>query len=417
MRKQLTSVAAILLSVIIFLVGNGLTGLLLPLRANLEGFTQLAIGLVGSAYFLGFMAGCFSGPHLLARIGHSRTFAVGAGLAAATTLLQSLWVSEIAWIVLRGVFGFAAACLFMAIESWLNDRATNETRGRIFAAYLTVNFTGLIVGQWLITVGRASSTTLFIVAAVFYALCMIPVALTLTPQPKTTDVPVLRPLQLYQLSPVGVAGCIGVGLANSAVWTFAPIYAQGLGMNKTMVALFMVIFTIGGALVQLPLGRLSDRMDRRYIIAGICIASATLGVLFFLFGASSKTAPLVFVAIFGMACLPLYGMSVAHANDRLPRELFVEASATLLLINSSASALGPVIAAIVTTRAGMSALFLYTASIHVLLLGFTLYRLSVSAAPAKETRDVFEPMPPAASPVALELDPRSPEHEDVQSAA
>ena len=342
---------------------------------------------------------------------------MGAGLAAATTLLQALWVSEFTWIGLRGVFGFAAACLFMAIESWLNDRATNETRGRIFAAYLTVNFTGLIIGQWLITVGRASSTTLFIVAAVFYALCMIPVALSLTPQPKTTDVPVLRPLQLYQLSPVGVAGCIGVGLSNSAVWTFAPIYAQDLGMNKTMIATFMVIFTIGGALVQLPLGRLSDHMDRRYIIAGICIASAALGVLFYFFGGSSKASALIYIAIFGMAALPLYGMSVAHANDRLPRELFVEASATLLLINASASAIGPVIAALVTARAGMASMFLYTASIHTLLLGFVIYRLSVSAAPAEETRDVFEPMPQTASPIALELDPRSPEHENVQSAA
>src|ERR1700722_2199901 len=151
MRKQILSVTAILLSVLIFLMGNGLLGTLLPVRAHIAGFSDLAIGLIGSGYFAGFVLGCFMGPRLLERVGHSRTFAVAAGLAAAATLAQSLMVDEPAWIGLRALFGFAAANLYMVIESWLNDRATNQTRGRILSAYLTVNFSGLIIGQWLFT--------------------------------------------------------------------------------------------------------------------------------------------------------------------------------------------------------------------------------------------------------------------------
>jgi MFS family permease len=414
---QLFSVGAILLSTLIFLMGNGLTGTLLPVRAHLAGFSDFAIGLMGSAYFVGFIAGCYAGPRLLARVGHSRTLAAAAGLAAAVTLMQSLMVTETAWIVLRGFFGLGAACLFMVIESWLNDRASNETRGRIFALYLLVNFSGLIVGQWFFITGRPSSFTLFSVAAIFYSLCLIPVGLTRLPQPKQVEVPHLRPAKLFRISPVGVAGCVAVGLANSAAWVFLPVYAHDHHLTRGLLAGFMSAFTLGGALVQLPLGRLSDRMDRRLIIAGVAVVAAAIGIAFFLFGGASKSGALAFVAVFGMAMLPVYGLSVAHANDRLPREMFVESSATLLLINAMASVIGPVIAATVTARFGMASLFLYTASVHIGLAIFTLVRIRMAAAAPRGSHEHFEPMPQQSSPTALELDPRGPEHDRQPEAA
>ncbi len=410
MTRQLRSVAAILLSTIIFLMGNGLLGTVIPVRAHLAGFSDFAIGLIGSAYFVGFVLGCFVGPRLLARAGHSRTFAAAAGLAAAATLVQSLLVGEVWWILLRGLFGVAAAGLYMVIESWLNDRATNETRGRIFASYLVVNFAGLIIGQLLFITGRATSYSLFSFAAIFYSLCLIPVGLTRTPQPHRVDVPALNPLKIFRLSPVGVAGCIAVGFANAAVWTFAPVYAESHGMHRGALAAFMVAFTLGGALSQVPVGRLSDRMDRRYVMAATTFAAACAGIALYMFGGQSKTVAMALVALFGTVCLPLYGLSVAHANDRLPREMFVEASATLLLINAIASAFGPVIAALVTARFGMASLFLYTAAIHIGICVFTLIRLGAKAEPPAESREPFEPMPQQASPTALELDPRGPEH-------
>jgi len=409
MVPKLASLAAILFATLICLVGNGTLGVLIPVRAHAEGFSTLAIGLIGSAYFAGFVIGCFTGPRWLARVGHIRTFVVSAGLTAAATLAMSIVVSIPAWITLRGLFGFAAANIYMVLESWLNDQARNETRGSIFAAYLSVNFTGIMIGQLLVTTARPESFVLFSLATICYALCLVPVGLTELRQPAPAAVPKLRPLRLYRISPVGVAGCIAVGLANNAVWTMGPVYAQAQGLSNGSVALFMCAFTLGGALVQVPVGRLSDRMDRRYVIAGTCLAAAGAGLLIALFGGKSHHTLLAAIGIFGVLMLPLYGLSVAHANDRIPREAFVETSATLLLINSIASVLGPTLAATVMDAFGARSLFFFTAAVHVLMLGFTAVRVGRKSAPPEEFRERFEPVPHESSPAALELDPRKPE--------
>ena len=410
MATAFRSVAALLLSTIIFLMGSGLLTTLIPVRAHLAGFSDFGLGAIGSFYYVGFMLGCFTGPRLFLRAGHSRTFAVAAGLATTATLLQALQVTVFAWILTRGLFGFAAAMLYMTMESWLNDRATNKTRGRIFASYMVVNYLGLMLGQWLFVTGRPSSFSLFALAAIFYALCPIPVGLTRTPQPTATKVPTLDPLKIFRVSPVGVAGCIVVGFANAAVWVFLPVYAQDHGMTRGLLAALMVAFTLGGALSQMPVGRLSDHIDRRYVIAGVTLAAAAAGICLYLFGGHNKTLTIGLVAVFGFLALPLYGLSVAHTNDRLPREMFVEASATLLLINAVASAFGPVLGALVTSRFGTASLFLYTAAFHLMMLVFTLVRLSEKSAAPDRLREPFEPMPlQAASPGVVELDPRAPE--------
>ncbi|HUB84317.1 MAG TPA: MFS transporter [Rhizomicrobium sp.] len=409
MTSQLRAVSAILLSVLIFLMGAGLLNTIIPVRANLEGFSNFVIGLIGSAYYVGFVGGCYAGPRLLARVGHSRTFAVAAGLATATTLALSLMTTELSWIVLRGLFGIGAACLYMVAESWLNDRATNETRGRVFASYMVVNYLGIMLGQWLFVTEKPTDFSLFSIAAMTYAVCLIPIGLTRTPQPTRAEVPTLNPLKIFRASPVGVVGCIAVGFANAAVWIFAPIYAEDVGMTRGLLAAFMMAFTLGGAIVQVPVGRLSDRMDRRFVIAGVSLLAAAGGVCLYFFGGHTHWLTLGLFGLFGMLSLPLYGLSVAHTNDRLPRGMFVEASATLLMINALASVIGPVVAAMVTARAGIASLFLYTAAIHVGLLTFTLIRLAAKATPAEETREPFEPVPEQASPMSMELDPRGPE--------
>ncbi|HXC56909.1 MAG TPA: MFS transporter [Rhizomicrobium sp.] len=412
MRKQLWAIAAILFSTALYIVGNGLIGVLIPVRAHMEGFSNLVLGVIGSFYFLGFVLGCYAGPRLLARVGHSRTFGIGAGLSAATILLQSMFVSEFVWIVMRGAFGVAAACIYMVIESWLNDRASNENRGRIFSLYLTVNFSSVIVGQMLFGTGRPTSFALFSLAAILYALSLIPMGLTRLPQPAAAHVPVLRPLRLYRLVPVGVMGCIAVGFANSAVWTLSPVYAQAHGLNKGWIAVFMSVFTFGGAIVQLPLGRLSDRMDRRIIIAFVCVAAAGLGVALATFGGAHRWTILPLICGYGMVALPLYGLSVAHSNDRIARADFVETSATLLLINSLASVLGPTVAALVMGRFGTAALFYYTAAIHVAMAAFAMARIAVKD-PGPH-REKFAAQPEQATPASAELDPRA---GDGQSAA
>lgn len=411
MQKHILAIGAILFSTAIFVAGNGLLGLVIPARAHFAGFSELAIGLIGSAYFAGFVSGCFAGPRLLERVGHIRLFAIGAGVAAASTLVQSLVMSEFTWCLTRALFGFAAANMYMVIESWLNERATNEVRGRIFSSYLIVNFSSLIVGQMLYSTARVESSALFSFCAIAYSLCLVPVCMTRLPQPMRVSVPVLRPLRIYRMAPVGIVGCIAVGLANGAIWTLAPVYALGHGFNKGWLSLFMSLFTLGGALIQLPLGRFSDRMDRRVIIALVCAVSASLGAWIALAGHASRSELLLLITFFGFSALPLYGLTVAHTNDRIAREDFIEASAALLMLSSLASVIGPPVAAIVIGYAGIGALFFYTAVIHATMAAFTLFRLRIKDAPTDAHRDRFEASPALAqaSPVSAELDPRSPE--------
>lgn len=413
MASQLFSIGAILLSTAFLLLGNGLSGTLTPVRAHLDGFSDLAIGTMGSAYYAGFVLGCFVVPKLLARVGHSRTFAVAAALTAATVLIQPIFTLPIVWFVVRAAFGICAAGVYMVIESWLNDRATNETRGRILAAYVVVNLGCLMLGQWLLTVASPMGYELFSLAAIIYILCVVPVGLTRLPQPELEDAPRLRVRRLLKTSPVGVAGVSTVGLANGAMWTLGPVYAVSLGFSTGGVALFMSIFILGGTLIQLPLGRFSDRLDRRWIIAGVCAAAALGGFALAFLGQRGAHMPWLLYPltfVFGAAMLPLYSLSIAHANDRIARTEFIEASATLLMINALASVAGPTIAAIVTAHAGLASLFFYTATIHVAMVAFTVLRITTKEAAIEENREHFVAVPQQASPTAAELDPRGPEH-------
>jgi MFS family permease len=217
-------------------------------------------------------------------------------------------------------------------------------------------------------------------------------------------VPALRPLRLFWTSPVGAAGCSAVGFANAACWAFLPVYANDQHLSRGLVAGFMSAFTLGGALIQLPLGRVSDRLDRRLIIAATSFCAAGMGVAMFLFGRSSNSAALALIALFGMSALPIYGLSVAHANDKVPRKDFVETSATLLLVNALASTVGPLLAAVVSDHFGISSLFLYTAFVHLTLAAFTVARIGTAAPSVR--RDLYEPTPQQSSPAAFEIDPR-----------
>ncbi len=412
MTQHIRAIAAILLSVLVFLVGNGLMGTLIPVRGDLAGFGNLAIGAIGSAYYAGFVLGCLSAPSLLVRVGHIRTFAVSAAVAAVTVLLQAMVVNAFAWGAARLLFGLAAAGIYTVIESWLNDRASNETRGRILSAYLTVNFGGLVVGQWLYTLAPPTSFILFNLSAIFYALCLLPVGLTRLPQPQAIVVPELRPMLLFRIAPVGAVGCIVVGLVNGAIWALAPVYAHDHGLRNVLLATFMSVFTAAGALMQVPVGRISDLVDRRYVIAVMSLLGAASGLVLALFGGRDSLLTILLFGFYGAATLPIYGLSVAHTNDRIPRENFVATSATLLLLNALASVVGPLVVALISTWTSLTALFVFAAISHLAHSGFTLWRIRIVRAPSNEHREPYAPISPEASPAALELDPRAPEMQE-----
>ncbi|WP_425407476.1 MFS transporter [Hwanghaeella sp.] len=375
MTATVAPIAALLLSVALLLMGNGLQGTLLPVRANIEAFTQIDIGVMGSIYFFGFAIGCYFGPHLVRRVGHIRTFTAMVAIASSVVLGHSMIIESVSWWVMRGMTGFCFAVLYLVIESWLNAKSTNENRGFVFSIYTIINLTVITVGQMLLIADSPRAFTLFALASVLVSLAAVPVALTTAPAPPPVATVKIRLLRLYKLSPVGVMGCLAVGLANGAFWSLAPVFAQELLGGVENIAIFMSVVVIAGAVGQWPLGWLSDKIDRRKVImtgaAGAALAGAALTIL----GPASPgfIKPLAFA--FGFFALPIYALSVAHMNDFVDVDDYVEAAGGLLLVFAAGAVLGPIFASVVIEQTGIMYLFLYTAVIHVLIGGFALYRM------------------------------------------
>lgn len=419
MSPALAPVLALLVSVAFLILGNGLMGTLLPVRAQIEHFSTPVIGLLGSLYFLGFGLGCVLGPYVIQRVGHIRAFAALAALVAAVPLVHALFPEPLPWAALRVVAGLCFAGLYTVIESWLNQAVGNESRGKVLSLYIVINLCAMTGGQLLLSLDSPAGYELFSLVAVLMALAVVPVALTRAAAPVPPASVQLRLWRLYRLSPVGTIGCLAVGVTNGAFWTVAPAYVTALGRPAEAVAGFMAVAVFAGAVAQWPLGRLSDLVDRRFVIIGGCLAAAGAGLGLFLFGAQ-PTALLVFSALFGAFALSAYALCIAHANDFIAPEDAVEASSGLLLTYAFGAVAGPLLAAGAMSAVGPGGLFLTTAAAHLLFAAFAFYRSRRRAAIPAEERENFVLMEPRTSAVVFELDPRSestsPEDAEAQSA-
>jgi MFS family permease len=408
MIASLAPVGALLLSVALLLTGNGLQGTLLPVRANLESFGALSIGVLGSAYYIGFVGGCLLTPRFIRRVGHIRLFAAMVSAASVVPLVHAILVQPAPWWLLRGLTGFCMAGLYLIIESWLNERATRENRGLIFTTYTTVNFTVITLGQMLMLADDPLRFHLFSLASIMVSLAAVPVAMTRAPAPAPISSTRLSLRKLYAVSPVGVAGVLAVGLANGSFWAMGPAFAAQTGLGVSQVAWFMSATVIGGALSQWPFGRLSDRMDRRRTILIACACAAGAGLLIvFGYAVWPKMLP-VAGFLFGVFSFPLYALSAAHTNDMAKDVDFVAIAGGLLLINGAGSVIGPLVAGLTMEWMGPLGLFAFTAVIHVAMALFALYRMRQRAAPAQEDKTEFVTMPSSA-PVRADLDPRAEE--------
>lgn len=376
MRHILAPVAALLISVSILLAGQGLQGTLLPVRASLENFPTLAIGIMGAAYFLGFTFGCLRGGELVQRVGHVRVFLAMTALASAAPLLHGLVLDPIAWGLLRALTGFCFAVLYIVIESWLNESSTNENRGTVFSVYVMITLTVLAAGQMMTLLYDPAGLELFLIASVLVSLGAIPVALSLSPSPEQPTTVELDMRRVFQISPTGAIGCLAVGLANGAFWSLAPVFTAGVSTNLSLAAWFMSAAVIGGALSQWPLGYFSDRFGRRKIIigatlfgiavaAGIAFSGNNLG-----FGQVNLLG-----AAWGTVAFPLYAIAVAHANDHAEPEDYVMVSSGLLLMYGLGAIAGPFLASFSMSYFGAVGLFLFTAVVHGALLAFVVLRM------------------------------------------
>ena len=413
MTNVIAPVSALLLSVALLLSGNGLQGTLLPVRAGIEAFTTPDIGVLGSAYYIGFALGCLYGSHILARAGHIRTFTAMASVASAVALAHALVVLPSFWWVARAITGFCFAVLFTVIESWLNERATQETRGTVLSVYLIINLTVITAGQLMIMLYDPADWPLFALASILVSLAAVPIALTASPAPAEVQASRVRVGHLYRISPVGFAGCVVVGLANGSFWSLGPSYAQQTGLDVSGVAIFMSATVIAGAAGQWPLGRASDRFDRRKVIALACACAALAGGAL-ASGVLDAAWQILFAScLFGFFAFPVYAMAVAHTNDHVSHGTFVEVSAGLLLLFAAGAVVGPLASSVIMSVTGPGGLYVFTALVHAGMAVFSLYRIRRRERVPVEERTTFlhgleaastvsnafeESEPPAAAP-------------------
>jgi len=376
MRHALAPVAALLLGVSILLTGQGLQGTLLPVRATLEGFSTVSIGVMGGAYFFGFTVGCLRGGELIKRVGHIRVFLAMTALASASPLLHGLVLYEWVWTFLRMLTGFCFAVLYIVIESWLNEQSTQETRGVVFATYVMITMTVLAVGQMMLLLYDPAELYLFAIASVLVSLAALPVALSTAPSPEQPEHVKPRLKRLFAISPAGTLACLGSGFANGSFWALAPVFTTRLSDDVSLAAWFMTGTVIGGAVSQWPMGALSDRVGRRQVmILASLIAAALGGAIVVGAGQLSNLGLSLLGAAWGAASFPIYTIAVAHTNDYADPSEYVMVSGGLLLMYGIGAIIGPFVASTAMEMAGPSALFFYTAVIHSLLVLYAIFRM------------------------------------------
>ena len=421
MRVVVVSLAAILLALALLLSGHGLMTMLVPVRATQAGWGDTIVGLLGSVYYVGFVAGCLYGPRVILAAGHIRTFSAVLAICVASTLAMSLVESEIAWLAARLLTGAAMASVFLVAESWINERADAATRGTVIAAYVTVIYVSITAGQFLLGVGTEPSAP-FALAAILLAVAVVPVALTRSEQPAPIAIVRFEPRRLWALSPVGLVG-VGVnGMLMSIFYALAPTYALSRGIDGTAIPVFTGASLLAGAAMQVPIGRLSDRLDRRLVLSGLCLVAAMACGL--LAVADRETfgfgGLLALALLFGAATMPGYAVAAAHAFDYAEPGRYVQVSAGLLLVNGVGAALSPIVAGAAMQATGAGAAFGVSAVLSLGLLAFVVARMRRRGGLERSEKDEFAisvagpvsavvpPEPMEASPLVSAPDSKAP---------
>ncbi|WP_338607544.1 MFS transporter [Pelagibacterium nitratireducens] len=411
--SQMVKISALLMSSALLMIAGGMHGLILPVRGAEEGFSLLALGLIGTGWSIGFISGSISVPHLVRRVGHIRAYAVMAAIACMTILLNLIFIHDAAWIFLRIFSGFCFAGAAMVVESWLNEVSDNESRGTTFSIYVSVTLFASTAGQMVIAVTGVAGFIPFVLAAIAYIAAVLPTAVTRTPQPAPLQTVSLDVVVLYKTSPIAVVAAFSVGMANGAFGTLAPVYGIERGFSTATIAYLISLAIVAGAIAQVPLGRLSDRIDRRKVMMGVAIIGAVAGLLTIVFNPGENALLYLLFALYGLAAYSLYAIAVAHANDFADDGSFAKIASGMLLVLGSGQMLGPIVASLTMQWMGPVALFMVPVAFHGALAATAFFRMRIRDAAPAEDRAPFQAMPSErlVTGETLNLDPRSEENE------
>lgn len=407
MINTIIPVSSLLLGMATLLAGSGLVGTLLGLRASVEGYSGMTLGLIMSGFFGGYIIGAFACPPLIRRIGHIRAFTAMAALAAAVSLLYGMIVDPWVWWLLRVVNGIAMVAIYMVIESWLNEQM-HDQRSKIFAAYMTISFVALGLGQFLIAIYGAEELGSFALVAILYCIGLVPIALTPVSQPTPIETPSLPLARLYRVSPVGFMGGLVSGLVSGAFWGLSAAFAAAQGLSDLDVAVLTSAAIFGGAFMQWPVGRACEHRDRRVVLVGVCALAALSACGMFAVAHASVPMLVVATGFYGGFAFTLYSLAVAQTHDRFHSTEALEATKALLVLHGTGAMVGPVLAGGVMSVFGSRAMPLVLVVMLIGLVWFTLWRIRRDVAVPDEELTEFLPVQ-RTSAMAMEMDPRTPD--------
>ena len=388
----MTAIAAtwqLLLGMGILMLGAGLQGTEISLRATLEGFPAPLTGAVMSCYYIGYLLGTALAPRLVRRVGHIRVFAAMAALASASILAQGLLIAALPWALLRGLSGLAFAGIYVVAESWLNESSSRATRGSLLAVYMVVLYIGLGSSQFLLIPTDPRTAAPFMLVAILISLAIVPIVVAAQHAPEIALPQKVRYRDLYRDSPLGVVAVTVAGMVTSNVYSMGPVYARLSGLDTPGVATFMGVSVLAAVVLQYPIGRLSDRIDRRTVIAGICILATLAAAVPAALRALPHGLVLVLAGVFSGLAFTLYSLGVSHVNDHLQPTQMVAASGALLRLNGIGAALSPVLVGGLMARFGPPAYFGSLAALTGLLSIYDLWRKMRRRPPPPERKQPF----------------------------
>ncbi|WP_438749425.1 MFS transporter [Pararhizobium sp. O133] len=376
MISSLRSVFSLMLSTSLMMVGFGLASYVLPVRSVAEGWSTLVISWIATGYTLGFTISCVITPKFVARVGHVRVFAALITLLSVAILMCGLVVDWRAWIFFRAISGFAIAGSYLVIESWLNERVTNENRGMLFSLYLITTMVGTIGGQYLVPLGDPTNSSLFILCGVLFSLALLPTALSSSAMPAPPaqakfDVP-----GLYRRSPVAVVGAFLAGAMSGAWLNLGGVFTQKIGLSTTEGATLLAALLAGSAVSQIPIGRTSDRVDRRIVMVGCGIVGVISCLAMVAFVDAGPLILYVIAAFVGSVLFPIYALNVAHANDLARPNEYVEVSSGMMITYGVGTISGPLMVGPVMDRFGPASLFLVLAVYFALYAAYAAWRIA-----------------------------------------
>lgn len=404
MRTVLVQARSLLVGVACLTVALGLLQTLLGLRASRAGFPTVVIGLLMSGYFVGYMVASQLAPTLIARVGHLRTFAALAATFAGSTLIHAMVVQGVVWIVLRIIAGFSIAGVFVVAESWLNGRSTSVNRGAVLGAYSVLVFGGMALGQALLNTAQPGDFRLFSLVAVLACAAVIPISLTRQPAGIPDEHPRVSARWILRTAPLALVAAVASGLATGALLTIGAVYGREAGLPRGQISILLAVTLLAGVVAQFPLGRVSDRVDRRLVIAfAALVATASAAAAAFLDAPDAVALLIGLVAIHGACSLPMYSLALAHLQDRLHEHERTGAGGTIVFLQGAGAALGPILASVVLMLGSPPAFLWYLAAVYVVVALYAVYRIS-GWGPV-EVQSPYEPITSGATPVILSLTP------------